>query len=351
MNWKKILPIPLIFLGLLLVFLFTEEKQEESTNVNFWKIDFDGLKYLPPGEDSPFKEDYIQTEFRTLRVMDSLSAEPIFWVESKDKETGDTVLFEAGYIIKNLYTELANLNTNFMTRESPEVLEKLEINPKTAPRLILLNGDKEEKSLFFGKPHKEKVFTYVLADGFVLGLSASSADKLKGNLNVLRDRQVFARTGVHFRKVQFDSEDRKYSLENDAFRDNDMLKQNWHLISGKKKKLNPNTGTRIDGILRSFYFDLFADDPNGKGFSILKELVVDQKPKAEIQVEFSDGVKAKLFLFIKTNIEGVDYVPVQKQFEGKQMSPAYMKWELIKEWIEILKTAEEEPEWQPPKKK
>ncbi len=349
MNWKKLLPIPIVILILFYVFVFTEERQEESTSVNFWKYDFDEIKYFPPKEDFPYKDEYIPVEFQAYRDLKFFSSEPRFWIKNKDEQTNEEVIYEGSYLIKNLFTDLANLNTNFLTKETPETLQKLEISKENSPRL-LLSSKGEEKTLYFGKTHKDKIYTYVLTDGFVVGLSSSIADKLKGKLYTLRDRSVLNLSGVYFRKVDVESDYLPIKLENEAYKENEILKQNWYLISGKKKRLTPNSGSKIDGLLKGFYFELFPDEPKGKGLAVLNELIKDQKPIQEIFIEFSNKTKVKLLLFTKTRLEDKDYIPLQKEVDGQVLTPAYIKLEVVNDWIQILKQIQEEPEWKPPTK-
>lgn len=341
MNWKKLLPLVLVFVILFAIFYFTEEKQEESSSVTFWNIDFDTIEYIPPTQESSLNGDYANNGFTAIRKQQTFRSDPHFLITNLDATTNETLTYEGGYNIKNLFTELASLNTSFITQESPESLQKFSIT-STSPKLHLKNGNTILKTIVLGKPNHSKGYAYAQTDNYIIGINLNITDKLKLELSNLRDKQLLNISGQFFRKVSFEG-DVSYTFENDAYKENNILKQNWYLILGKKKKLTANTGTRIDGILRGLYIEHFADDPKTKGYAVLKELV-QASPIYEMQIENSDGSKLKLLFFSRTTIDGKEYIPIQKVYEKTNFSPAYITQDRLDDLLNAFKFAKDEPE-------
>ncbi len=341
MNWKKILPLVLVFLVLLAIFYFTDEKQEESNTITFWNLDIDTFEYIPPTSDSSLIGDYGVNSFTAVREQSTFRSDPTFTIKNVDSSTNETLVYEAGYNIKNLFTELASLNTSFLTQESPELLQKFSIT-STSPKLILKKGNTILKSIVFGKPNYSKGYTYVAVDSYIIGVNNNIVDKLKLELSSLRDKQLLNISGDFFRKLSLEGEV-SYFFENEAYKENNILKQNWYIVLGKKKKLSLNTGTRIDGILRGLYVEHFADDPKTKGYAILKELI-QVNPNYELNIESSNGNKLKLLFFAPTTINGNEYIPTQKIYEKTKFSPTYITKERFNELLNAFKFAKEEPE-------
>ncbi|MCX7999237.1 MAG: DUF4340 domain-containing protein [Leptospiraceae bacterium] len=341
MNWKKILPLILVFVILFAIFYFTEEKEEESSSVTFWNIDFDTIEYIPPAQESSLNGDYANKGFIAIREQQTFRSDPRFIITNVDATTNETMTYEGGYNIKNLFTELASLNTTFITQESPELLQKFSIT-STSPKLNLKNGNTILKTIVLGKPNHSKGYAYAQTDNYVIGINSNITDKLKLELSNLRDKQLLNISGQFFRKVSFEG-DVSYVFENDAYKENNILKQNWYLISGKKKKLTANTGTRIDGILRGLYVEHFGDDPKTKGYAVLKELI-SASPSYEMEIENSDGSKLKLLFFSRTTIDGKEYIPIQKVHEKISFSPAYITKDRLDDLLNAFKFAKDEPE-------
>lgn len=341
MNWKKFLPLVLVFIVLFAIFYFTEEKQEESSSITFWNLDFDTLEYTPPASDSSLNGDYGVNSFTAVREQSSFRSEPRFTITNVDVATNETLVYEGGYNIKNLFTELASLNTNFITQESSELLQKFSIT-QTSPKLNLKSGNKILKSIIFGKPNYSKGYAYAQADNYIIGINNNIIDKLKLELSNLRDKQLLNLSGEFFRKVSLEGE-LSYQFENEAYKENNILKQNWYVLVGKKKKLTANTGTRIDGILRGLYIEHFGDDPKTKGYAILKELI-QTNPNYELSIESSTGSKLKLLFYARTTIDGKEYIPIQKIYEKTTLSPAYITKDRLDDLLNAFKFAKEEPE-------
>lgn len=341
MNWKKILPLVLIFAILFSIFYFTEEKQEESSSITFWNLDFDSLEYVPPSSDSSLSGDYGVKSFNVVREQTTFRSDPYFLISTEDITTKETLLYEASYNIKNLFTELASLNTNFLTQETPEILQKFSIT-QTSPKLHLKSGNKILKTITFGKPNSNKGYAYALVDNYVIGVNNNTIEKLKLELSNLRDKQLLNLSNDFFRKVSLEGEV-SYFFENDTYKENNIQKQNWYILTGKRKKLSNNTGTRIDGILRGLYVEHFADDSKTKGYAILKELI-QAAPNYELKIETLHGKKIKLLFYARTNIDGQDYIPIQKIYEKITLSPAYITKNRLDDLLSAFQSAKEELE-------
>jgi hypothetical protein len=349
-RWKKTIPVVLVFFALFLVFYFTEEKPEDSTTVNFWKYDFDRLDYTPPNKEFDVDGEYISKAFRIERIIESFSGEPKFWIVNTDSLVEEEIIYESSYITKNLFTELASFNTYLITKETEELKTQFGIKEVGSPKLVLWKDGKAEKTILFGKTNKDKLYTYISVEGFIIGLPSTTADKFKGSFYVLRDKQILSGSGIHFRSINLEGE-LQAKLENDAFKEKEVLKQNWFIYSGKKKRLNPNTGTRIDGLVRGFYTEVYPDEPEGKGFSVLLELLKEQTPVYILHIELTNGKKIKLSFYPKTSLDANDFYPMVKIVDGKKLSPVYIKTQTLNDFITHIKYAQEEPEWQAQKKK
>ncbi len=348
MSWKKAGILVIVFAALFLAFFLTDEKSPESTEVNFWKVDFDSLNYTGQMEGS---DSFLKESFSIERVSLGWKENPIFLLKGKDPKSGTPYVYEAGFSSKNLFNDLSVLRTKVMTDSSPDLLEKFSIGEKTSPRIELLREGNLEKTILLGKETKDKTARMAQADGFIISIHSYTCNKFTGDKTQLRERQYLPLGAIQLKRMQIQSDNLFLELENRYTTENTVVQQNWFKKTGKMSRLSPTTSSRLDSLLRSLPIELFPDSEKGGGFEIIGELVKD-KEMAKWEIELSNGKFYTLYLYSPTNLESVDYVPAKKVLKGVyEESPVYLKMSSVQDIQQLWKTIKEEQEWQDQNKK
>ncbi|MCB1176228.1 MAG: DUF4340 domain-containing protein [Leptospiraceae bacterium] len=349
MSWKK---AGFLVLGVFVLFIaifFTDEKPPERTDVNFWKIDFSKIIYNSPGGE--VSTSFISEAFELERISIGLKENPIFLMRGEDNTSKTTYTYEVGFQVKNLFTELSNLNTKTMAEADEDIISKFELKEGVSPFLEFKDGDSTLKKMILGKENSDKSIRYALADGFLISIGNYIGNKFTIDKTELREKQYFPISSHQFKKLIFKSEKLFLSLENRFTKKDNVVTQNWFKKESKFSRLNPNTSNRLDSLLRGVNVDLYPDSKNGQGFAIIEELLKDS-PSSSIEIEVTNGLTYKVQFYPRTNFNEKNYVPAVRTIEGVvEESPVYLVEATIKDLFELFIKIKEEPEWQDPPKK
>jgi hypothetical protein len=326
---------------------FTDEKVEDSGEVNFWKIDIDEIRYYPPKEPSAEFEKFIQTSFTMRMKKKGLRTNPFFTVSEKNTESNLDIIYEAGYGVKNLFTDLSVIKTKTMTNETPELLEKFSISEVKSPKLELYESGKLLKTILIGKDNKSTRF--FSSEKFIISSNASVFDNLKNSTTYLREKQQVFTGESRMHNLEFISNS-SLKLENISAFDSTVSQQVWFKSQDKKKKVNPNSSTRMEGFINAISTGLFPDDKDGLGFTKVNEFVSGE-PISTLNITLANGTKYKIRFYPKTEIKGSGYYPILRSIENElNESPAYIRELAYNNLVEILNTIRDEAEWIEPKK-
>ncbi|MDX1959743.1 MAG: hypothetical protein SFU98_14300 [Leptospiraceae bacterium] len=347
MNWKKPAFILIAFVTLFVVFFFIDEREEDLSEVNFWKIEPDEIRYIPAEEPNDEFKDFRRETITMFRKSKGLKEQPVFTIRVKD-DKGFESIFEAGYQVKNLFTELSVIKTKTMTNETPDLLGKFLINEKGSPKIELYSSDKLLKRMILGK--EDKSVRFFASEKFIISSASYVFNKLKKDGGVLREKQLIFAGEARMQKVEFVSKEVNLVLENRSANDMQVNQQVWLKTSNKKAKVNPNSSSRMDGSLKGLMVELYPDDKDGEGFAKSLE-ETNKESNSELNITLANGVKYSIKFFDRVEKKGQFYYPIIKSIEKEFIeSPAYLKENLFISLLETLKTIRDEPEWIEPKR-
>ncbi|HNF25464.1 MAG TPA: hypothetical protein PLJ29_12125 [Leptospiraceae bacterium] len=347
MKLYKILIPVLILAGLLLAVLYVDEKKEEQTDIQLWKKDIDEIRYIPPTKPSD-TEKLSKRKFSLHKKERGVKKNPFFYVSIEGAVQKHQ--YEAGYMVKNLFTDMTLRRTKVFEKVDVETQKKLGIDPSASASAELYYGGKKEESFLFGKENREKNGRLILHNLTLASLDNYIAEKFYDPVFGLREKTLVNTGEAKISKFTFQSDDLNVSFDVRTVDEKNVVRTYWSKFTTKKMLINPSSGSRLEGKIAALSYDLFPDEENGQGFEVIEALTKGKdaapaKETAVLDFLFENGKKVQIKFFIKTDINGANYYPVIRKTDDFTESPAYMKENSLRELADTVKQIKDEPEW------
>jgi hypothetical protein len=345
---KKPLILFSSFLILAIVFYFTEERQSDLQEIEFWKLNPSKLIYSPPNENSIHHSKFSKDELIIEKKEIGLKNAPLFFIKGKSKSNNNfEYTYEANYNIKNLFSELSILRTKSINESKEEYLKKFSITPDS-PKLEIYESNKLSKTILIGEEDKNSN-RYIQSDKYLILIQNFPIQKLTNSIFENRER-TYARTGEYeLNRVQIQTEGLQTSIENQIGSKNGSPYSKWFRVSSGKTRIDPILGGNFFSALQNLKVDLYPDEENGEGFEIAKELV-NTKPNTIIDVYQTNGVHMIIKVFPKVVIKEKTYFPILKEIENHALeSVSYTKQESYTQLIDTINKIQTAGEWNEPK--
>lgn len=356
---------PLLALGailiLLIVFLTTEEKKDFLTEETYWKKNVETVIYNPPAEDWEGSEgsEFIQEKL-ILRLLDrgDLKTPPLFSVRTirtdevklSEEDSSEGLLFEGGYNVKNLFTELSVFKIKTVTEGDSLYLKEYMIDEAKSPSLEIRDG-KKPVTLYLGKETKDKSL-YSFYDGkYLLSTNAHTFRRFRSKTDSFRERNLLTVGTGYLSKVSWKRGQEYGEIENSPeTRKSGGFQNIWRRNSGTRLVFNPGLGNDLENQWKTLRYERFPDEDQD-GIEVLKELV-KLPPDSEWNLDTSEGRKYKILLFPKTMIGDKEYRPVIRRIDDKwEESPAYVSDAVVRKIEESAEKIRNAKKWQRPEKK
>lgn len=206
--------------ALVLSFFFLEEKKEERSEVSFWEIDIDEIEYQPPtnfwdGEVSIF---YKSSIFLKKRKGISESGN-FLTIESKDLETGDTIVFEGGYNSENIFRELSVLKVKGVEPiQGEKISTSLQLN-ENSPKIYLKSSGKILKTIWIGKKKTGDSTRIVKEGNEILIIQANTIDRFTRGIGEFRQKQLINLKDESVVETIWEEEGKTIRLDNHPFKE------------------------------------------------------------------------------------------------------------------------------------
>jgi hypothetical protein len=348
---KKAILIVLAFVILGIVFFFSEERHEEGqTEVSYWKINPEEIRYLPP-KNSPEFSKFFSTELVFKKIETGLKTPPHFTIEGNDPESKQHYLYEGSYNVKNLFTEMSVLTTKSINPAKPDVLEKFQISPETSPAIEIVKSSKVEKKIYLGEETRDKSYRYLLADKDLITTGSHIFQKFFNSQFELRERYYTRFGEFELARLQIQAEGIRLTIENNPETKNGMQVSKWFKVQNGKFRMDPTNGANLFAYLQAFKVEVYPDEPDGEGFAVAKELTATET-FAQLDIFLVNGLHLKIKLFPKTVLKNKSYYPVLKEVEKFSLqSPSYTSEQSVVQLLDLLKKIQSAPEWTEPKGK
>lgn len=338
---SKILIPVLIIAGLLLSVLYVDEKKEDQTDIQLWKKDIDEIRYIP--SPKPSDTDKLSKRKFSLHKKDrGVKKNPFFYVSVEGASKMHQ--YEAGYMVKNLFTDMTLRKTKVFEKVDVDTQKKLGIDPSSSASAELYYSGKKEESFLFGKENREKNGRLILHNLTLASLDNYIAEKFYDPIFNLREKTLVNTGEAKISKFTFQSDDLNVSFDVRTVDEKNVVRTIWSKFTTKKMLVNPSSGSRLEGKIAALSYDLFPDEENGQGFEVIENLSKG-KETASLDFVFENGKKLQIKIFIKTDINGANYYPVIKRTDDFTDSPAYMKENSLRELADTVKQIKDEPEW------
>jgi hypothetical protein len=350
---KKILIAIAGIVFLLIVFLTTEENKDFLTEETYWKKNISEIRYTPPQSDwSGIKgQEFLAQAFSLIRLnKGNVKSPPIFIIKSQGIN-GEELVYEAGYNVKNLFTELSVLKIKSVVEAKPSYMEEYSIDLEKSPRLDILDG-KKSLTLHLGIEIPDKSL-FSFSDGkFILSTFAHSFRRFKTKIEFFRERNLVSTGNGYITKIRLKTSKELLEIENSPEEDKLGVNKNvWRRNTGTRLVFPPELGDELDSLLKSLRYELFPDDGGYEGVAIIKELTM-MPIEMEWEVWTSEGRIYKIMLFPRTNLGDKDYRPTIRTIEGNlEESPAYTSEEMVQRLIQTSDKIRKSEKWQRPEKK
>ena len=157
---KKVFLILAAFVFLGFVFFFSEERFEDGlTEVKYWIINPEEIRYLPPKNSSEFSK-FISSNLNFQKKETGLKTSPLFTIKGIDSDSKEEYLYEGNYNVKNLFTELSVISTKSITAANPDLLNKFEISIEKSPSIEILKSSKLQKKIYLGEETRDNSRRY-----------------------------------------------------------------------------------------------------------------------------------------------------------------------------------------------
>lgn len=355
---KKILLLFLLLFSAFLIIVFSEEKLEYSSEIELWKINFNQLAYTPPREDWQGKDkDKFQKQFLRFTRKGNLFSRYFFTIDSVDMESKEKTIYEGGYNVRNIFTELANPKTRTVIAKSNEgessfgndmrkpLVEKLGIDVATSP-IVEIGNDLGNKKLYLGNKNSESNRFFLVDNKSLFTKNTDDPPSEKEIYSIhsyifekfmidpvgLRERQLITINDKYINKIEYIKDSQNKTLLNrlDAAKNNENVpvpKSNHWRLKGAGREFSSAKNQEIENAIRAFRVDLYPDEMDGQGFAVAKVLT-GLPAVARMKFEISDGTVFAFEFFPPTDIKNVKYFPVIRNVDQKFIeSPFYIRKE------------------------
>ncbi|WP_016752528.1 DUF4340 domain-containing protein [Leptospira kirschneri] len=346
---KRWLFLIFALVALVLSFFFLEEKKEERSEVSFWEIDIDEIEYQPP--TNSWNGDDVSMFYKSpifLKKRKGISESGNFLtVESKDLETGDTIIFEGGYNSENIFRELSVLKVKGMEPvQGEKISTSLQLNDNS-PKIFLKSSGKTLKTIWIGKK-KTGDSTRIIKEGNeILIIQANTADRFTRGIGEFRQKQLINLKDESVVETIWEEEGKTIRLDNHPFKEKTIKKNFWRRLSGKLITLEQTLGDSWNNQVVGQLVELYPDDPNGAGYAVAKRLT-EVPAEASLKIRVSNGDWITLRYYPKTNINSIEYRPAIRIVNGKFSEPPFYIREdsflRLKEVVGNLEKAEQKKE-------
>ncbi|MCB1189117.1 MAG: hypothetical protein H7A23_22715 [Leptospiraceae bacterium] len=347
-SYLRMLLAAVSLLILTLVFFLTEKREEYLKEEVFWKVNPDKIIYHPPSKDFAEKfQDFSQVQLTIEKHNVSLKVPPIFTVTGIDPTSNTTFVYEGGYNVKNLFTELSVLRIKSIHIIEDELLKKMDLSLKDSPRIEMYKNDKLVKAIFMGNVKSN--LRRIVADNYILTTLNHPFDKFRGSIAKFRERQVFHPGQYYIQKVFYKAESQNIHIENEPNEYKEPIGNVWYKYDGKKMKIDPLFGNEMLRILKSLNIALFPDEPDGQGFEIAK-ILLDAQTNQEIEIFTSDGIDYHLKFYPPVDILNKRYIPCKRVIKNIfQESVVYVREEDLGKLFNSFNTIQKAKEYVEPK--
>jgi hypothetical protein len=334
MNLKRLLITLSVFTFTLLVFLFTETKKEESSDVNFWNYDFEELQYTPPEDGYPEKDLFISLPLIFKRYHTGLRSHPFFEVRGLDPSSHVEYQYEGGYPVKNAFIDFSVLKTKTMSKEDSNTLTKFSLQTYS-PKIELGEKGIYEKSLLIGEKNRDKSSRYVLTEGFLITLQNYMIDKFTNKPQSLRHRQILSLGDDLLSEIKLKTETSVFHFQNHG-------SGKWFQFKGKWEVVEPNPINRMESILKSLSYDLYPDDEIADGFTVAAQLT-SGKPQWTLDLITDKNQGISLHIYEEITFKSTHYCPIVRKKAQWTESPAYIKKDTLLQIIQLAKEMYDTP--------
>lgn len=321
---KRILPLVFALVALVGIFFFLDERKEDQTEISVWEIDIDEIEYQPPKE--AWEGDDASAFYRApiiLKKQKGISESGTFLtVESKDLETGESVIFEGGYNTDNIFRELSVLKSKGVEPiVDGKISASLQLN-ENSPRVRLKNSGRLLKEIRIGKKKPSDSTRIINVDNDILIMQGNTAERFTRGIGEFRQKQLVNLKDEFAAETIWEEEGRTLRLDNHPFKENTVRKNFWRRLSGKLIVLEQHLGDSWNNQLVGQLVELYPDDPNGAGYAVAKSLI-GVPADASLKIKISNGDWITLRYYPKTNINSVDYRPAIRIVNGKFSEPPF----------------------------
>ncbi len=341
---NKLILVVTAFVFLFFLFFFLEEKDENLTEVNFWKTNWKTALYSPPketwcGEKEPgFAENPLL--FRLFER--GWKKPPVFSVSQEDPATKTLITYEGNFNVKNTFSDLSVLKTKFIEKSTESVLESYCLK-EDAPNLNLSEDlsdvsfvPKEGKIIYFGKKiasDSSRVSARVEEE--ILSPYSYLADKFRTKSVAFRERQYIQFSGGYLTSLEFSGQGMKIRAENRAKKNQyDTYVNQWSRPTQERIVLSPDVGNNWETQSKNLRADLYPDDESGPGFAFAKTST-ESEPEAVFVAEHSTGYRWKVKFYPKAEWNGQIYRPVLRELSPYfEESPSFVKEETFQNFIQ-----------------
>ena len=298
--------------------IFTEEKVEFEKETLLWKFNVERIEFEPGAREWNREQHYIE-EPVLLQRKGSLFDKYYFTVKTKDPQ-GKELLYEGGYSVKNLFSELSTPRSRMVVSHTAENMDKLGIEPGKSPVLHLYSGS-EQKSITIGEKSSDGNLVYFTTGQGIYGLYSFIFEKLKDKV-LFRERQIVSGIAESIKKIQLkDASGTVRKLRNDE---------------GVWKKQDQKASAAVENAYRSLRSELYPDQENGGGLDVALILVKDE-PSHTLEFVTADNTLIELKTYPPTNIKNVKYIPYVRSIRGQfTESPAYMNKIVFDQFMKIF---------------
>ncbi|MCB1141068.1 MAG: hypothetical protein H7A24_02275 [Leptospiraceae bacterium] len=339
MKYIKFISPVAILLFLLYIFLYTDEKKDDTTEVNFWRYDFDELRYIPGKNDSD--EKFFNEKFEIKRIHKGLKSNPFFRIHKKD--SGKDISYEAGHLSKNLFTDFSVLNTKTMAEADEEILKKFSINDHS-PRIELYNSGELGKILRIGSLNRDRSYRYLEAEGYLIGIPDYIISRFTGEESLLRQKQLLTIGDDLLLSLNYSGDMGNFQFVNVPNHERNPAKQVWLKAHKSRIRINPSSISNLDGIVKKLSYDIYPDDEKGEGQAVAENLVSDKEIHT-LEIHLVSGKKIRIRFFPPVMLNSVFYHPVLRTIDDWKESPAYINQSNVNTLLQAIKHIEDEPPW------
>ncbi|MDV6236105.1 hypothetical protein CH379_010770 [Leptospira ellisii] len=317
----------LFVLALLLLaasFFLLDEKKEDQTEVSVWDVDIDEIEYIPPksswgAEDAAsfFRFPILFKKEKEISESGNFSV-----VGSVDSETGESIAFEGGHNVDNLFRELSILKVKGVEPIAKEEATASLMLGEDSPRLILKSSGRILKRILIGKK-KSSDSTRIIREGDeILIVPKHILDRLTRGIGEFRQKQLVLLKDESVLETVWEEEGKTLRLDNHPYKEQSIKKNFWRRLSGKIIAVENHLGDAWNSQIIGQKVDVYPDDPSGAGFAVAKKLT-SVPAEASLKIRVSNGDWIVFRYYPKTNIHSIDYRPTVRIINGKFSEPPF----------------------------